>query len=166
VFFPQHCKRSVSSVFFKQLSYQPLGSLNGGTPAIFNLGVAMLLVSLRHDLDAFSLTRDCGKILVIIVSSTFYAVVDWHASRIMKSIKNLVAEETTVIRDGKKQTIDATGVVVGDIVALSMGDRVPADVRIIQASSNLKFDRSLLTGERCFPKIFRLATFCLPKAFL
>jgi sodium/potassium-transporting ATPase subunit alpha len=118
------------------------------------------------NLDAFSLTRDCGKILVIIVSSTFYAVVDWHASRIMKSIKNLVAEETTVIRDGKKQTIDATGVVVGDIVALSMGDRVPADVRIIQASSNLKFDRSLLTGERCSPKTFRFATFCLPKAFL
>jgi len=31
---------------------------------------------------------------------------------------------------------------------LSMGDRVPADMRIVQVSSDLKFDRSLLTGER------------------
>ena len=86
--------------------------------------------------------------LVIIVSATFYAVVDWNASRVMKSIKSLIAEEAIVIRDGKQQTVPATDLVVGDLVILSMGDRVPADLRIVQVSSDLKFDRSLLTGER------------------
>lgn len=86
--------------------------------------------------------------MVIIVSATFYAVVDWHASRIMKSIKSLVAEQATVIRDGRQQTVPATDIVVGDLVMLSMGDRVPADLRIVDASIDLKFDRSLLTGER------------------
>ncbi|KDQ61520.1 hypothetical protein JAAARDRAFT_30968 [Jaapia argillacea MUCL 33604] len=137
----QHLKKGLNYVFggfnflmwiafiVTILSYQPLGSLDGGTPAVFNLGVAILLL------------------LVIIVSSLFYAFVDWHASRIMKSIKNLIAEEATVIRDGKHQAVPATDVVVGDIVALSMGDRVPADLRLVEASSDLKFDRSLLTGE-------------------
>lgn len=66
----------------------------------------------------------------------------------MKSIKSLVAEEATVIRDGKRQTVPATDVVIGDLVMLSMGDRVPADLRLVDASVDLKFDRSLLTGER------------------
>lgn len=85
--------------------------------------------------------------LVIIISSTFYAVVDWNASRVMKSIKNLIADNAIVVRDGKNQTVPATDIVVGDLVMLSMGDRVPADMRIVQVSSDLKFDRSLLTGE-------------------
>lgn len=89
-----------------------------------------------------------SQLLVIIVSATFYALVDWHASRIMNSIKTLIAEEATVIRDGKQQTIASRDVVVGDLVVLSMGDRVPADIRLVQASSDLRFDRALLTGER------------------
>lgn len=66
----------------------------------------------------------------------------------MSSIKTLIAEEATVIRDSKHQTIPSRDVVVGDLVVLSMGDRVPADIRLVQASSDLRFDRSLLTGER------------------
>jgi sodium/potassium-transporting ATPase subunit alpha len=66
----------------------------------------------------------------------------------MKSIKNLIAVEATVIRDGRQQTVLATDVVVGDVVTLAIGDRVPADLRLVEASSDLKFDRSLLTGER------------------
>jgi sodium/potassium-transporting ATPase subunit alpha len=86
--------------------------------------------------------------LVIVISSTFYAVVDWNASRVMKSIKSLIADNAIVVRDGKQQTLPAVDIVVGDLVLLSMGDRVPADMRIVQVSSDLKFDRSLLTGER------------------
>ncbi|RPD55624.1 calcium ATPase transmembrane domain M-containing protein [Lentinus tigrinus ALCF2SS1-7] len=108
------------------LSYEPLGLPH---PAAFNLGVAILLL------------------LVIIVSATFYALVDWHASRIMNSIKTLIAEEASVIRDGKHQTVPARDLVVGDVVTLSMGDRVPADLRLVQVSSDVRFDRSLLTGE-------------------
>ncbi|KAI0777815.1 calcium ATPase transmembrane domain M-containing protein [Trametes elegans] len=108
------------------LSYEPLGGLD---PAAFNLGVAVLLL------------------LVIIISATFYALVDWHASRIMNSIKTLIAEEASVIRNGEHQSIAAEDLVVGDVVTLSMGDRVPADLRLVQVSSDLRFDRSLLTGE-------------------
>ncbi|KAH0834143.1 hypothetical protein J3R83DRAFT_11446 [Lanmaoa asiatica] len=107
------------------LSYKPLGQ----PPQAFNLGVAVLLM------------------LVIVVSATFYALVDWNANRIMKSIKSLIAEEAAVLRDGNQQLVSANDIVVGDIVVLSTGDRVPADLRIVQMSSDLRFDRSLLTGE-------------------
>jgi sodium/potassium-transporting ATPase subunit alpha len=59
-------------------------------------------------------------LLVIIVSATFYAVVDFHASRIMKSIRGLIAEEATVVRNGERQTISATDIIVGDIVFLTL----------------------------------------------
>lgn len=66
----------------------------------------------------------------------------------MKSIKSLIAEEASVIREGKQVLLPATDIVVGDVVLLGAGDRVPADLRIVEASSDLRFDRSLLTGER------------------
>jgi len=91
------------------------------------------------------------QLLVIVISSAFYALVDWNANRIMKSIKSLIAHEAAVIRDGKQQIIQASDIVIGDVVLLNAGDRVPADIRIAQASSDLHFDRSLLTGERSVP---------------
>lgn len=69
----------------------------------------------------------------------------------MKSIKSLIANEAAVIRDSQQQMIQASDIVVGDVVVLSAGDRVPADMRVVQASSDLRFDRSLLTGERSVP---------------
>jgi len=66
----------------------------------------------------------------------------------MKSIKTLIAEEATVLRDGKQQVVPACDLVVGDVVMLSLGNRVPADLRLVQVSSDIQFDRSLLTGER------------------
>lgn len=86
--------------------------------------------------------------LVIVVSATFYALVDWNSNRIMKSIKSLIAHEAAVIWDGKQQLVLANNIVVGDIVVLFTGDCVPADLRIVQMSSDLHFDRSILTGER------------------
>jgi len=105
------------------ISYKPLGG------AVISLGVAVLLI------------------IVIVVSAFFYAYVDWNASKIMKSIRSLVAEQALVIRDGKEQRIDSKNIVVGDVVLLTMGQRVPADIRLIEISADLKFDKALLTGE-------------------
>jgi sodium/potassium-transporting ATPase subunit alpha len=52
----------------------------------------------------------------------------------------------SVIRDGKEQKIPVEEVVIGDLVILAYGNKVPADCRIIEAK-DLKFDKSMLTGE-------------------
>ncbi|KAJ3319401.1 hypothetical protein HDV06_006354 [Boothiomyces sp. JEL0866] len=108
------------------ISYKPLG---GSDPPIFALGVGLLLI------------------IVIFVSTLFYASVDYHASKIMHSIQSMVAHKALVTRDGVQQEIDATALVPGDLVHLTMGQRVPADIRLVDVSSDLLFDRSLLTGE-------------------
>lgn len=64
----------------------------------------------------------------------------------MESFKNLVPQFAIVIREGEINTISAENLVVGDIVEVKFGDRVPADIRILEAHS-LKVDNSSLTGE-------------------
>ena len=52
----------------------------------------------------------------------------------------------SVVRDGEKLTIRAEELVVGDLVEVKFGDRIPADLRVIEARS-FKVDNSSLTGE-------------------
>ncbi len=51
-----------------------------------------------------------------------------------------------MVRDGRKMTVKAEDLVVGDVVDVKFGDRLPADIRLIQVSG-LKVDNSSLTGE-------------------
>lgn len=64
----------------------------------------------------------------------------------LEALRNLSSPICDVIRDGQKQTIPGREVVVGDILILSEGSRVPVDAKLISAS-NLMVDQSLLTGE-------------------
>ncbi|KAH8236073.1 hypothetical protein KR032_007408, partial [Drosophila birchii] len=62
------------------------------------------------------------------------------------SFKNLVPQYATVIREGEINTVSSEAIVKGDIVEVKFGDRVPADIRILEAHG-LKVDNSSLTGE-------------------
>ena len=64
----------------------------------------------------------------------------------MESFKNLVPQQALCIRNGEKKAFAARELVLGDIVEVKGGDRIPADLRIIQAA-NMKVDNSSLTGE-------------------
>nr|KAF6396175.1 ATPase Na+/K+ transporting subunit alpha 2 [Rousettus aegyptiacus] len=68
------------------------------------------------------------------------------SSKIMDSFKNMVPQQALVVREGEKMQINAEEVVVGDLVEVKGGDRVPADLRII-SSHGCKVDNSSLTGE-------------------
>ena len=86
-------------------------------------------------------------IIVIVLQAMFTAFQDWSTNRVMKSILNLLPAECIVLRDGQITKMPATELVVGDIVLFKSGDKIPADMRIIESSSDLRFDRSILTGE-------------------
>ena len=64
----------------------------------------------------------------------------------LEALRNLSSPISVVVRGGKRITIPGREVVVGDIIILSEGSRVPADAKLISAE-NLKVDESLLTGE-------------------
>ncbi|KAH9408569.1 Sodium/potassium-transporting ATPase subunit alpha-1, partial [Tyrophagus putrescentiae] len=84
--------------------------------------------------------------VVVIITGCFSYYQESKSSAIMESFKNLVPQYATVVRDSQKHTIPAEEVVVGDIVEVKGGDRIPADIRVIKAQS-CKVDNSSLTGE-------------------
>ncbi|CAH1262541.1 sodium/potassium-transporting ATPase subunit alpha-3-like isoform X1 [Branchiostoma lanceolatum] len=84
--------------------------------------------------------------VVVIVTGCFSYYQEAKSSRIMDSFKGMVPEQALVIRGGEPLSVDTEHVVVGDLVQLKGGDRIPADVRVIEARS-FKVDNSSLTGE-------------------
>ncbi|RCI05193.1 hypothetical protein CU098_001984 [Rhizopus stolonifer] len=108
------------------ISWKPLGE---PAPSPLNLALAVILM------------------FVIFLQAFFNAWQDWSTSRVMNSINNMLPTQTLVLRDGKIVTIDASSLVPGDVVHIRMGNKIPADLRLIRVSDDLKFDRSVLTGE-------------------
>ncbi|PKU38869.1 sodium potassium-transporting atpase subunit hypothetical protein [Limosa lapponica baueri] len=83
---------------------------------------------------------------VVIITGCFSYYQEAKSSKIMESFKNMVPQQALVVRNGEKMSINAEGVVVGDLVEVKGGDRIPADLRIISAHG-CKVDNSSLTGE-------------------
>ncbi|VEL06830.1 unnamed protein product [Protopolystoma xenopodis] len=83
---------------------------------------------------------------VVFISGCFTYYQEAKSSRIMDSFKKMVPVLAKVIRDGHKKIVPAEHLVVGDLVEVSAGDHIPADIRLVEASC-LKVDNSSLTGE-------------------
>lgn len=111
-------------IFF--ICWRPLGDPH---PAAYNLGLAILVL------------------IVIILQASFSAFQDWSTGRTMNAILDLLPADALAIRNGATLKIPSTELVVGDIVKISIGNKVPADMRLLSTSGDVRFDRSMLTGE-------------------
>ena len=87
----------------------------------------------------------CLFAIVLVTGCMTYAQ-ERATAKILAQIHALLAATCVVIRDGEERRIDAQDLVVGDLVRLGTGDRVPADLRVI-ATSELRTERSGITGE-------------------
>jgi sodium/potassium-transporting ATPase subunit alpha len=123
-FFSGFCTLIWVAAFICILAWKPLG--NPSDPA--NLGLGIMLI------------------IVIALQAAFTAFQDWSSNKVMQSIKKMMPNSATVIRNGKEKIIPVEEIVIGDLVNLSYGTKVPADIRLIE-SNDLKFDKSMLTGE-------------------
>jgi len=124
--------------------------LFGGFCSVLWVGVIIFFLCWRPLSNPPSATMLALAILVIIVivlQASFSAFQDWSTVRTMSSIMDLLPSETMVLRDGKKTRMPATELVSGDIVFLEIGNKVPADMRLLTHSGDIRFDRSVLTGE-------------------
>src|SRR6516165_4709633 len=94
--------------------------------------------------------KEWSTAVVLIVLTVFNAVVgmrqEGKAESAMNALKSMMKATARVRRDGVESEIPAEQLVVGDVVLISAGDQVPADGRIVMASS-LQIDESALTGE-------------------
>lgn len=85
-------------------------------------------------------------LIIISLTSSFSFIQEYRAERTVIDLNKKISHKTIVIRNNEKIEIDAKNLVPGDIVVLNLGDKVPADLRIIE-SKNLEIDESILTGE-------------------
>ena len=85
-------------------------------------------------------------ILIVLLDLFLGAIQEYNAEKTVDSLANIIRVNSKVIRNKKEFEIDSENLVTGDIVILSAGDKISADMRIIE-SNNLTVDESTLTGE-------------------
>jgi len=83
---------------------------------------------------------------VVVVTGIFSYYQESKSAKIMESFKNLVPQYALAIRDGEKVNIKAQELTLGDVIEVKFGDRMPADMRVVE-STGMKVDNSSLTGE-------------------
>jgi len=85
-------------------------------------------------------------LVIIILNGVLGFVQEFKAENAIESLKKMLHPTCKVLRESKEQIINAKMLVPGDIVLLEIGDKIPADLRLLE-SFNLKVDESSLTGE-------------------
>jgi len=113
----------------------------------FNNAFILLLLSLA---GIAALTGDKDAVIIIstmvVISVVLRFVQEHRSSQAAQKLKEMVETTATVTRDGIKREIPVDELVPGDIVHLSAGDMIPADLRLI-ASKDLFVSQAALTGE-------------------
>lgn len=128
---PKKKKDSFIIIFLKQIK----------EPLVILLIVAMIFsFIIKENIDGYAILF---IIMVDLILGTFQ---EWKAEKTAESLANLIKVKTKVLRNGKEIEIDSSELVIGDIVLLTSGDKVSADLRIIECD-NLQIDESVLTGE-------------------
>jgi magnesium-transporting ATPase (P-type) len=90
---------------------------------------------------------DAGVILaVVIVNAVVGFLQEGKAEDALAAIRNLIAPQAKVLRDGMRISVPLADLVPGDVVLIEAGDRVPAELRLLRARS-LRIDEAILTGE-------------------
>ncbi|WP_054958371.1 calcium-translocating P-type ATPase, SERCA-type [Paenibacillus dakarensis] len=104
------------------------------------LGATLVSGLLGEYLDAVTI------IAIILINGVLGFVQEFRAERSLNALKQLSAPTSKVLREGKVIHIAAKALVPGDIILVESGDRIPADVRWLEASS-CSVEESALTGE-------------------
>ena len=112
------------------------------SPLIYMLLLAAVIIFLAGDdkLDAFIISG------VLLFNAIVGTIQEGRTRTIIESLKKFVKTTSIVVRDGQKKSVEDADLVVGDIILLQEGQRVPADAFVIEANG-LQLDEAILTGE-------------------
>lgn len=111
------------------------------------LGIAIILLYTDVILTDTPNWANIIVILILVIVSTLLEFFEeYHSNKAAEKLKEMVSAKSSVLRDGKEIDIPIKDLTVGDVVLLSAGDMIPADMRIIEAK-DLYVSQSALTGE-------------------
>ena len=114
---------------------------------VSNFLVWVLIVAMAISIFIGEVLNFWMILFVIIFVIIMGFIQEYKAEKAMESLKKFVQYKTRVIRDGELREIYSREVVPGDVLVLEMGDKIPADAKIIDTIGEFKVDESILTGE-------------------
>ena len=129
-----------------------LQALFGGFAMLLWLGAVLCFVAYTIQATTMEQPPDdnlyLGIVLtaVVVITGIFSYYQESKSSKIMESFKNMVPQYALCLRDGEKITLKADELTIGDVIEVKFGDRIPADIRVLEARG-FKVDNSSLTGE-------------------
>ncbi|MBM3292800.1 HAD-IC family P-type ATPase, partial [Candidatus Bathyarchaeota archaeon] len=139
-------KKSVITLFLEQFK----------SILVIILIIAAIISGYLAIIEGEPLTDSYVILSVLILNAILGFIQEYRAEKAVEALKKLINPRSTVIRGGEERIIDSSELVPGDIVKLEAGDRVPADLRVVE-SFNLDVDEAILTGESlpvsksCYP---------------
>lgn len=128
---PKKKKDSIVKVFFSEFN----------DPIVLLLLVAVILSFLAGEvIDAVAI------LFILLIDAIIGTAQEVKAEKSAEALESLIKVKVKVLRDGKEVEIDSSELVIGDIVLLEPGNKIAADLRIVE-SKNLTIDEAILTGE-------------------
>ncbi|MES1914513.1 MAG: hypothetical protein MHM6MM_006575, partial [Cercozoa sp. M6MM] len=111
--------------------------------------ISLLLGLLEEEGSLFAALIEPGVIMTILVLNAIVGVVqETNAESAIRSLKEYEASSATVLRSGDWVTLSPRELVPGDVIRLRVGEKVPADARVVRlVTQTLRTDESMLTGE-------------------
>jgi Ca2+-transporting ATPase len=110
------------------------------TSLLLIAAAAVAGIGLGERLDALAI------LAIVALNASIGVIQEGRAARALEALRDMETPSARVLREGAVRLIPAPEIVPGDLVILSAGDRVPADLRILEASA-MEVDESILTGE-------------------
>ena len=104
------------------------------------IGAAVITIVLGQTIDKLVI------LMVIVINAAIGYIQQSKAEKALDSIRKMLSLKAIAIRASKRKVIPSANLVPGDIAVLKAGDKVPADIRLLEAA-NLKVEESSLTGE-------------------
>lgn len=104
------------------------------------LAATLVSAFLGHAVEAVAIA------VIVLFAVILGFVQEYRAERVMEALRRMTAPTALVLRDGKEVALPTRELVPGDVVILHTGDKVPADLRLLE-SVNLQIEEAALTGE-------------------
>ncbi|KNA02024.1 calcium-transporting ATPase, putative [Plasmodium vivax] len=115
------------------------------------ISFALTLLDMQsHEVALCDFIEPLVIVMILILNAAVGVWQECNAEKSLEALKQLQPTKAKVLRDGKWEIIDSKYLTVGDIIELSVGNKTPADARIIKIfSTTIKVEQSMLTGESC-----------------
>ena len=113
----------------------------------FNNVLVFVLLAAAAVTGLLSMWVDTGVILgVVVINAIVGFLQEGKAERALEAVRNMLSPTASILRDGQRRSVPAEELVPGDMVLLEAGDKIPADLRLMEAT-RLQIDEAMLTGE-------------------